>query len=104
LGIIMSASLAIVAANPAPEADNAANEPLTARIRRLQEEARGMAREHVRQLEASIVEMGRLAAEVAEGGEAYPVGVREMARQMVADCESRLLGMQSIMHRTGNVH
>jgi hypothetical protein len=100
----MSASLAIVATNPAPEADTAATEPLTTRIRRLQEEARGMAREHVRQLEASIVDMARLASEVSEGGDAYPVGVREMARQMVADCESRLLGLQSIMHRTGNVH
>jgi hypothetical protein len=100
----MSASLAIVATNPAPEADTAATEPLTARIRRLQDEARGMAREHVRQLEASIVEMARLANEISEGGDAYPVGVREMARQMVVDSESRLLGLQSIMHRTGNVH
>lgn len=100
----MSASLAVVATNPAPEADNAAAEPLTARIRRLQEEARSMAREHVAQLEAQIAELARLSAEVAEGGDAYPVGVREMARQMVADCESRLLGIQSIMHRTGNVH
>jgi len=99
----MSASLAIVAANPAPEADNA-NEPLTARIRRLQEEARGMAREHIKTLEASLAEVGRIAAEVADGGDAYPVGVREVARQMVADCESRLLGLQAIVQRTAKVH
>jgi len=100
----MSASLAIVAANPAPEADNTANEPLTARIRRLQEEARGMAREHINTLEASLAEVGRLAAEVSEGGDAYPVGVREMARQLVADCESRLLGLQAIVQRTAKIH
>ena len=100
----MSASLAIVATNPAPEAEAPANEPLTARIRRLQAEAKAMAREHVNLLEASIVETARLAGEIADGGDAYPVGVREMARQMVTDSESRLLNLQSIMHRTGGMH
>jgi hypothetical protein len=95
----MSPSLAVVSMNPAPEADNAAAEPLTARIRRLQEEARNMAREHISMLEVSLAECGRLAAEVAEGGDAYPVGVREMARQLVADCESRMLGLQAIVQR-----
>jgi len=100
----MSATLAVVANNPTTEPEVPANEPLTARIRRLQAEARAMAVEHVKMLEASIVETARLAEEVAEGGDAYPVGVREMARQMVAESESRLLGLQSIMHRTGGVH
>ena len=100
----MSASLAVVANNAAPEAEAPANEPLTARIRRLQAEARAMAIEHVKMLETSIVETAKLAEEIAEGGDAYPVGVREMARQMVADCESRLLGIQAIVHRTGGVH
>ena len=99
----MSATLAVVA-NNAPETEAPANEPLTARIRRLQAEARAMAVEHVKMLEASIVETARLAEEVAEGGDAYPVGIREMARQMVAESESRLLGLQAIMHRTGGVH
>ncbi|HYG28549.1 MAG TPA: hypothetical protein VD906_16810 [Caulobacteraceae bacterium] len=102
----MSASLAVVANNPAHEAENPAEavESLTDRIRRLQEEARVMAREHIAQLEASIAQVARLASEVADGGDAYPVGVREMARQMIADCESRQLGLQAILHRTGNVH
>jgi hypothetical protein len=100
----MSASLAIVATNPAPEAENAPAEPLTARIRRLQEEARGMAREHIATLEASLAQVGHIAAEVAEGGDAYPVGVREVARQLVADTESRLLGLQAIIQRTAKFH
>ena len=99
----MSATLAVVA-NNIPETEPPANEPLTARIRRLQAEARAMAGEHVKLLEASIVETARLAEEIAEGGDAYPVGVREMARQMVAETESRLLGLQAIMHRSGNVN
>jgi hypothetical protein len=100
----MPASLAIVATNPAPEADTAATEPLTTRIRRLQEEARGMAREHINTLESSLAEVGRIAAEVSEGGDAYPVGVREMARQLVTDCESRMLGLQAIVQRTAKFH
>lgn len=102
----MSASLAVVVANNPAEAENPAQsvESLTDRIRRLQEEARGMAREHINMLERSIAECARLAAEVAEGGDAYPVGVREMARTLVADCESRQLGLQAILHRSGNVH
>ena len=100
----MSATLAVVANNPATEVETPANEPLTARIRRLQAEARAMAGEHIRMLETSIIETAKLAEEIAEGGDAYPVGVREMARQMVADCESRLLGVQSIMHRTAGMH
>ena len=99
----MSATLAVVA-NNTPETEAPANEPLTARIRRLQAEARAMAVEHVKLLEASIIDSAKLAEEIAEGGDAYPVGVREMARQMVADCESRLLGLQAIVHRTGGVH
>ena len=100
----MSATLAVVANNPAAEAEVPADEPLTARIRRLQAEARAMAAEHVKLLEASIIDSAKLAEEIAEGGDAYPVGVREMARQMVADCESRLLGLQAIMHRTAGMH
>lgn len=98
----MSATLAVVASNT-PETEPA-NEPLTARIRRLQAEARAMAGEHVKMLEASIIEAAKLAEEIAEGGDAYPVGIREMARQMVTDCESRLLGLQAIMHRNGGIH
>ena len=100
----MSATLAVVANNPAPEAEVPADEPLTARIRRLQAEARAMAGEHVKMLEAAMIESARLAEEIAEGGDAYPVGIREMARQMVTDAESRLLGLQAIMHRTGGLH
>lgn len=100
----MSASLAVVATNPAPEAETTSAESLTDRIRRLQEEARSMAREHIAQLDASMAATARLAAEIAQGGDVYPVGIREMARQMIADCEARQLGLQAILQRSGNVH
>ena len=97
----MSASLAVVATNPSPDT---ANEPLYNRIRRLQAEAKAMAREHVNQLEAQLAQMAALAAEIADGGDAYPVGAREMARQLVADCETRALALEAIMRRTGAPH
>lgn len=100
----MSASLAVVSNNPAPEAVSPAEEPLTARIRRLQAEAKSMAREHIHMLETSLADIARLSAEIADGGDAYPVGAREVARQMVSDCESRLMGLEAIMHRTGGAH
>ena len=103
LGIAMSASLAVVANNPLVEPLSAPEESLTARIRRLQSEAKSMAREHIQMLEVSLTGMAALAGEIADGGDAYPVGAREMARQMVGDCESRLLGLQAILHRTGGV-
>ena len=58
------------------------------RIRRLQAQAKNLAREHIAALETAIAEVERLSAEVADGGEAYPVGVREVARRMAADCEA----------------
>lgn len=100
----MSASLAVVADNAVAEAQTPATEPLNERIRRLQAEARDMARRHVALLEASIVESARLAGEIAEGGDAYPVGVREMARQLTAECEARVLSLEAILHRSGDMH
>ena len=47
------------------------------RVRRLQAEARIMAREHIEELEKCLLRTAEVAREVAEGGEAYPVGVRE---------------------------
>ena len=75
-------------------------EPLCERIRRLQAEARSMAREHVAALEQALVGVSRLAAEIADGGEAYPVGARQMARQLIAECEGRAQTLDAILMRT----
>jgi hypothetical protein len=77
-----------------------AAEPLVDRIRRLQDEARGMAREHVAALEDALSGVSRMAAEIAGGGEAYPVGARELARQLVAECQGRAAALDAILVRT----
>lgn len=64
-------------------------ETISERVLRLQSEAQGLAREHVGALQAALVATERLAAEIAAGGEAYPVGVREIARRLTEDCAQR---------------
>jgi hypothetical protein len=64
-------------------------ESISERVKRLQAEARGLAREHILALKAAMEEVERLAAEVAAGGEAYPAGVRDIARRLVEDCETK---------------
>ena len=92
----MSPSLAVVADNTALPVEA---ETLSARIQRLQRETRVMAVEHIKALEAAIDEVARLAAEVADGGEAYPVGARELSRQMLGDYQGRRRALDAIVGR-----
>lgn len=59
------------------------------RIQRLQAEAKGLAQEQVQALEVALLQIERLSCEIADGGDAYPVGVREIARRIAEDCEAR---------------
>jgi two-component sensor histidine kinase len=69
---------------PSPEAQ-AAPETTAARIRRLQAEAQTLAREEVASLERRIGELAQAAKLIAEGGDAYPVGARELARRLAEE-------------------
>jgi hypothetical protein len=70
------------------------------RVRRLQAEARMLAREEIERLDRGMMEMAALAAEIAGGGEAYPAGVREMASRIAADLPQKAQGLRSIVSRT----
>ncbi|HYE45580.1 MAG TPA: hypothetical protein VEA44_07370 [Caulobacter sp.] len=91
----MTPALSVVSdtTGPVPEA-------LSERIRRLQAEARDMAREHVAALEQALQGVSRLAAEIADGGEAYPVGARQLARQLIAEADGRAQTLDAILVRT----
>ena len=91
------AALSVVSDNSSPT-----TEPLFERVRRLQNEAREMAREHVLALENALLAVQRMAHEIAEGGEAYPVGAREMARQLIADCGGRASALDAILVRANS--
>lgn len=95
----MNTKLAVVGgAEPAASPSHSA-ESLAARVQRLQAEARVFAREHITALEAALEQVTRLSAEVAEGGEAYPVGVRELAERLAQECESQRQTIEAILAR-----
>ncbi|MCR5877083.1 hypothetical protein [Phenylobacterium sp. J367] len=69
-------------------------------MRRLQAEAKTLAKDHIRALNQAIVDVETLAAEIADGGDAYPPGVRDLARRLVEDCEARVQTLEAIVART----
>lgn len=96
----MSPPLSVVADNSPEKTKSRPNGDLSERIRRLQAEAKNLAREHIRALEGAIIEVERLAAEIADGGDAYPHGVRELARRMAEDCEMKVQTLEAITSRS----
>ena len=85
-----------VAALPARPAETVA-----ARVQRLQAEARALAQGHVALMIDKVSEGLALAAEISEGGEAYPVGVREAARQLVESGEALIQTTRAVLARSG---
>jgi hypothetical protein len=70
------------------------------RVRRLQLEARALAVEEVETLERMLLQAAALAEEIAGGGDAYPVGARELASRLAADLPSRAETLKAIVTRT----
>ncbi|HEY3948465.1 hypothetical protein [Phenylobacterium sp.] len=76
-------------------------ESATERIRRLQWEARVLAAEQVEAVGAELEVLAARALEIAEGGEAYPAGVRELASRIAADLPEKAKTLLTILHRNG---
>ncbi|HEY5107472.1 MAG TPA: hypothetical protein VII73_12000 [Caulobacteraceae bacterium] len=74
-------------------------EPLSQRVRRLQVEARTLAKDHVEMLREALAEVSRLSADISEGGDAYPVGAREVARRLAEDAKFQSLTLGAITER-----
>ncbi len=97
----MSPSLSVVSENglntiqPQPKSETVAE-----RVRRLQSEAKQLAKDHIKALTAQIVAVEEMAAEIAEGGDAYPPGIRDIARRLVEDMDSRVQTLEAISART----
>jgi len=75
-------------------------ETTTQRVQRLQREARLLAREQVEALARDLDDLARRAGEIAEGGEAYAVGVREMASRLATDLPQKSQGLLAILRRS----
>ncbi|WP_395672071.1 hypothetical protein [Phenylobacterium sp.] len=95
----MSPSLSVVADNDL-KTSALKTETVAQRVRRLQAEAKTLAKDHIRSLNQALVDVEQLAAEIAEGGDAYPPGVRDMARRLVEDCEARVQTLEAIVARS----
>ena len=76
-----------------------APETTAERVRRLQLEARALAREQVEALEKALAEAARMAREIAEGGDAYPVGAREIASRLAEDLPKKAETIKMIVSR-----
>ena len=74
-------------------------ESVAERIRRLQWEARVLAAEQVEDIGAELEALAARALEIAEGGEAYPAGVRELASRIAADLPEKAKTLLTILHR-----
>lgn len=95
----MSPSLSVVADNELKIVPTK-TETVSERVRRLQAEARQLAKDHVKSLSSAMIQLEELAAEIADGGDAYAPGIREVARQLVEDLDSRVQTLEAIASRT----
>lgn len=77
-----------------------APESTSERVKRLQMEARALAVEQVEALEAVLMKASAMAREIAEGGDAYPVGARELASRLAADLPAKSETLKAIVVRT----
>ncbi len=73
---------------------------LAQRIHRLQAEAHDLAHEHIARLTRAMAEVSRLAAEVAGGGEAFPVGARELCGRLAEQVALQSDSLNAIVERS----
>jgi len=80
----------------------APSESASERIRRLQLEAKLLAREQVEALCEDLMRLAQRAQDIAEGGDAYPAGVRDMASRLASELPDRAQGMLVISERAAS--
>lgn len=84
----------IAAAPAAPRA-----ETVSERVRRLQAEARALAGGQIAALAEQMRSVAALAEEIAEGGDAYPVGAREIARRLTDEMAQKAQTLRVILDK-----
>lgn len=77
------------------------SESRSGKVRRLQVEARALALEELGALDQLLVRTAAAASEVADGGEAYPVGARELASRLAMDLNNKAETLRMILGRMG---
>ncbi len=74
----------------------ARTETRTQRVRRLQEEARALAREQISEFEVLLAATAKMALEIADGGEVYSIGAREICRRLADELPRTVQTLQVI--------
>lgn len=74
-------------------------ETIPDRVRRLQQEAQVLACEEVEALRLILAEAVAKAEAVRDGGDIFPVGVREQARQLAASLPLTMQTLQALSER-----
>lgn len=69
------------------------------RVQRLQHEAHVLAQEQAEIFARDLNATAQRAHEIAEGGDAYPVGVRELCSRLAVDLTHQAQSMMAIMQR-----
>ncbi len=78
------------------DAPSPVRESRTQRVRRLQEEARLLAREQISEFEVLLDATAKAALEIADGGEVYSIGAREICRRLADELPRTLQTLQVI--------
>jgi hypothetical protein len=94
---VRKSNLTVISPPGAPAAPP--KETASERIRRLQAEARTLARGQLLELETAMRELASLCEEIAEGGDAYPIGARELASRMAEELDARAGTLKAIVSR-----
>jgi hypothetical protein len=84
-----------------PTQNDAPDLSIAARMERLRAEAAALAQTHTADFERAITATIALASDIATGGEAYPVGVRETARRLGAELAAAALNLETLRQRQG---
>jgi hypothetical protein len=75
-------------------------ETIAQRIKRLQEEARLLAREEVERLDRDLRRLADQAKTIADGGDAYPAGIRDLASRISVDTAQRAEILKALLERS----
>lgn len=76
-----------------------APESTAERVKRLQAEARALALEEVERLERLLLEAAKISRDISNGGDAYPVGARELASRLSEDLPSKAETIKAIVSK-----
>ncbi|HLK26344.1 MAG TPA: hypothetical protein VKT30_16930 [Caulobacteraceae bacterium] len=79
----------------------AANESLAEATRRLHDESLAKAQDHSRAMELAVSELEAVADQIANGGDAYLPGVREVARRLALELGHARTSLTAILCRNG---